>query len=80
MIALAFLSHFIGDYLLQSDWMAQEKTKRWWPAIAHALTYGLPFLVVTRSIPAIAVIIVTHVIIDHYRLARHVVWVKNLMA
>lgn len=80
MIALAFLAHFIGDYLLQSDWMAQEKTKRWWPAIAHALTYGLPFLIVTRSIPALVVIIVTHAVIDHYRLARHVVWVKNLLA
>lgn len=80
MIALAFLAHFVGDYLLQSDWMALEKTKRWWPAIAHALTYGLPFLVVTRSIPALAVIVVTHALIDHWRLARYVVWAKNLIA
>lgn len=79
-IALVFLAHFIGDYLLQSDWMAQEKTQRWWPAIAHALTYGLPFLILTRSVPALAVIVVTHAIIDHYRLARHVVWAKNLLA
>lgn len=40
-IALAGLAHMVGDYLIQSDWMAQEKTKRWWPAIAHALTYGI---------------------------------------
>lgn len=79
-LALAFLAHFIGDYLLQSDWMALEKTKHWWPAIVHAVTYGLPFLIVTRSIPALAVIVITHAIIDHYRLARHVVWAKNLLA
>lgn len=43
------LAHLIGDYLIQSHWMATEKTKRWWPAIAHAVTYGLPYLIVTRS-------------------------------
>ncbi|MGW4803092.1 DUF3307 domain-containing protein [Kitasatospora sp. NPDC004272] len=52
------LAHLAGDYLLQSDWMAAEKTKRWWPAWAHALTYGLPYVTVTRSVPALAVIVV----------------------
>jgi hypothetical protein len=74
------LAHLVGDYLLQSDWMAAEKAKRWWPAWAHALTYGLPHLAVTRSIPALAVIVVTHAVIDHYRLARHVCWAKNQLA
>lgn len=74
------LCHLAGDYLLQSDWMANEKSKRWWPAVAHALTYGLPFLFVTQSLFALAVIVVTHAVIDHYRLARHVVWAKNLLA
>ncbi len=74
------LAHLVGDYLIQSHWMATEKTKRWWPAWAHASTYGLPYLLVTRSPAALAVIVVTHAVIDHYRLARHVVWVKNLMA
>ncbi|OMB79302.1 DUF3307 domain-containing protein [Mycolicibacterium conceptionense] len=79
-IALAGLAHMVGDYLIQSDWMAQEKTKRWWPAIAHALTYGLPFLFITQSVLALAVIVGTHAVIDHYRLARHVVWFKNQLA
>ena len=74
------LAHLVGDYILQSEWMAKEKTKRWFPAWAHAVTYGLPFLFVTQSPAALAVIVVTHAIIDHYRLARHVVWVKNFVA
>jgi hypothetical protein len=74
------LAHLVGDYILQSDWMANEKTKRWFPAWAHAVTYGLPFLFVTQSPAALAVIVVTHAVIDHYRLARHVVWVKNFTA
>lgn len=45
------LAHLVGDYLLQSDWMANEKTKRRWPAWAHAITYGLPFLLVTHPRP-----------------------------
>lgn len=79
-IAAVVLAHMVGDYLIQSDWMAQEKTKRWWPAIAHAITYGLPFLLITQSPLALLVIVGTHAIIDHYRLARHVVWFKNQLA
>lgn len=74
------IAHLAGDYLIQSDWMANEKTKRWWPAIAHALTYGLPYVAVTRSLPALAVIVATHAVIDRYRLARHVCWAKNQAA
>lgn len=74
------LAHLVGDYLLQSDWMANQKTKHWWPAWAHALTYGLPFLLVTRSPAALGVIVITHAVIDHYRLARYVVWAKNFLA
>lgn len=80
MIALGIvLAHLVGDYLLQSHWMACEKTKRWWPAIAHGLTYTLPYLLVTQSPWALLVIGGTHIVIDRYRLARHVVWAKNLM-
>ena len=79
-IATAGLAHMVGDYLIQSDWMAQEKTKRWWPAIAHALTYGIPFLFVTQSPLALLVIVGTHAVIDRYRMARHVVWFKNQLA
>jgi hypothetical protein len=79
-LILAPLLHLVGDYLTQSDWMAQEKTKHWFPAIAHAVVYGLPFLLVTQSPLALVVIIGSHAVIDHYRLARHIVWAKNLFA
>jgi hypothetical protein len=74
------VAHLFGDYVIQSDWMALEKTKRWWPAVVHAVTYGLPFLLVTRSPWALLVIVGTHAVIDRYRLARHVIWAKNLLA
>lgn len=74
------LAHLVGDYVIQTDWMACEKTKRWWPAVAHGVTYTLPYLFVTQSPWALLVIAGTHIVIDRYRLARHVVWVKNLLA
>lgn len=79
-VALGLVAHMTGDYLIQSDWMAAEKTKRWWPAVAHAVTYGLPFLALTRNPLALLAIVTTHAVIDHYRLARHVAWAKNLLA
>jgi hypothetical protein len=81
MIALGIvLAHLTGDYLIQSDWMAIEKTKRWWPAIVHGVTYTAPYALVTQSLPALLVIGLTHIVIDRYRLARYVVFVKNFLA
>ena len=74
------MAHLVGDYMLQSDWMAMEKTKRTTAALAHVTTYVLPFLVVTRSPAALAFIAGTHFAIDRWRLARYVCWVKNWLA
>ena len=74
------LAHLVGDYLFQSHYMATEKTKRWWPAILHGVTYLVPFALVTQSPLALLMIGGTHAVIDRYWLARHVVWAKNLVA
>jgi hypothetical protein len=74
------MAHLVGDYVLQSHWMAVEKTRAHGPAAAHALTYALPFLVLTRSPARLAVIAGSHFVLDRWRLARHVVWAKNQVA
>jgi hypothetical protein len=71
------LAHAIGDYVLQSDWMATEKTKRSLAALVHVIFYGVPFLFLRPLWTAMAVIIGTHFIIDRWRLARFVVMIKN---
>ncbi len=68
--------HLTGDYLTQSDWMANNKTKAFTPAAVHALVYSLPFLLLGGWL-AFAVILGTHFFIDRYRLARFVVYAKN---
>lgn len=71
------VAHAVGDYILQSHWMATEKTKQSFAATIHAVTYTLPFVLITQSPAALTVIAGTHFLIDRFRLARFVVWLKN---
>ena len=46
MIPLSLLvAHFVGDFVLQSDWMAMNKSKLWWALTSHVSAYVLPFLI-----------------------------------
>lgn len=74
------LAHLAGDYLLQSHWMASQKTKSHLAALAHVIFYAIPFLIIKASWLAMLVIISTHFLIDRYRLARYVVFAKNFLA
>lgn len=71
--------HLVGDYITQTDWMANEKTKRSFVAVIHALVYSLPFLLLSPSLAAFLVIAISHALIDRFRLARYVIYVKNLI-
>ena len=79
MIGEAFLAHMVGDYLLQTEWMATRKVERWWPAVVHGVVYCLPFLVLTRSGWALVVIGGTHAVLDRYRLAKRVIWLRSFL-
>lgn len=76
---LQLLFHFWGDYILQSDWMATDKTKSSFPAFAHASVYSLPFVFLAHSVEAMLVILLSHFLIDRFRLARFVVYAKNFV-
>lgn len=80
-IAGTLLAHLVGDYMIQSHWMANAKTQRdvegWIAATLHGVTYTLPFLFITQSWLALVVIGGTHIVIDHWRLARYFVWARN---
>jgi len=73
------VAHAVGDYLLQSDWMATQKVRRWLPAAVHAALYGLPFLWLGPSPAALAVIAGTHLVIDRFRLAKWVLAATNAL-
>jgi len=73
-IMYGLLAHFIGDYLFQNDFIANQKTKKTWPAVVHVLLYSIPFYFILGFSYALLFVIVTHFFIDRYRLA--VYWIR----
>ena len=75
------IAHMIGDYVIQSDWMANNKTK---PglfglsvAFYHAATYTIPFIFIIQNPISLAIIMVSHGLIDHFRLAAKYTQLRN---
>lgn len=50
---LQLILHLFGDYVLQSQSMAEHKTKRSVAAGAHALCYSIPFLLAPLAINSV---------------------------
>lgn len=77
LLVLQIFFHLLGDYITQSDWMADNKAKDWRAALLHATIYTLPFCLIAPDGNARAVIFASHFVIDHWRFAVGVVWFKN---
>jgi len=74
---LLLCCHLVGDYLLQSQAMADRKVTDFRWAVIHAMFYLLPFMVVpfvagvdsVRWVVAVNIIFWSHAIIDRFRVA-----------
>lgn len=51
-IFLILAIHFVADFILQSDWMAQNKSKNIDALTFHVLTYGALFFCWSRCRPS----------------------------
>ncbi|MGG0642962.1 DUF3307 domain-containing protein [Sporosarcina gallistercoris] len=77
------VGHLIGDYLLQTSWMAAGKATKWAPLFAHCFVYTSvvsgAFLMDSGMIPIIVVIsfFVSHVILDRRCFVAW--WAKTVM-
>lgn len=56
--------HFMGDYVLQLDYIAQTKDKNLWHMVAHCILYTVPFALTFGIDWRLAVILISHFIID----------------
>mgnify|MGYP001582537638 CR=1 FL=1 len=74
-----FFAHLVGDYFLQSSWMALRKTHSSWAAGVHAATYGIPFLIFSPTLAAWSFIVVTHFFIDRFQLAKYLVYAQSYL-
>lgn len=71
------LAHLIGDYVLQSKWMATNKSTQSFPAFIHVLFYTLPFCFLTTNVYALSLILGTHFLIDRFSIAKHICKLRN---
>jgi len=59
------IAHLVGDFLLQNDWMALQKKKKWFPCAVHCTIYTLTIWVFTMW-PwwALPIVFATHYVFD----------------
>lgn len=75
------IGHLVGDYLFQTGWMAAKKMKCWHALIIHAAVYTVVIYLfglfsTGLSFIAIALIFISHVILDQGWLVR--TWTKYI--
>ncbi|MDQ0430645.1 hypothetical protein QOZ98_003524 [Planomicrobium stackebrandtii] len=63
------IGHLIGDFLLQTSWMAKYKATKWLPLLTHVSVYTAVIAVLGilsggLSLPALAIIFFGHIILD----------------
>ncbi len=79
-----FAAHLIGDWLVQTAWMANEKSKNLVPLLAHVLTYhlftfGALYLAgvdLAKALWATLFLAITHAILDNRRFEFW--WLKSV--
>ncbi len=64
LIITLIFCHLIGDYVLQTDFIAKTKGTNWYHLIVHCVLYCLPFFVTYGLTWQLLFIFVTHMIID----------------
>lgn len=63
-IITLIICHMIGDYVLQSDFIATTKGKNWYHLIVHCFLYVVPFIVCFELTWKILFLFISHIIID----------------
>ena len=67
--AWLFVGHLVGDFLLQTTWMAENKDKSWFPLLVHSSVYTLAVSLLAMpagglSAAGIALIFLAHIFLD----------------
>lgn len=80
---LMMLGHFVGDYLLQNQWMALNKSKPGWigflACTLHVVLYtaSVEYIASVYNPLALALIFIPHWLIDRFSLAKPFLKWKN---
>ena len=63
--------HFVGDYVLQNDFIAKTKGSNFWHMIAHCVLYSVPFAIVFGFGWQLWAVIVAHIVVDPLKARWH---------
>ena len=73
-----FLTHFIADWLFQTQWEALNKSKQFLPLFIHSLCYTLLFIPVLYfyqlNVYSLLLLFATHLILDNRKFENW--WIK----
>lgn len=58
------LCNLVGDYVLQSDFLAKTKGESWYHLLVHYLLYCLPFYLAFGFVWQLFVLFGVHVVVD----------------
>ena len=64
LLFILVVCHLIGDYCLQSDFIAKTKGQNWYHLFVHCALYVVPFYVVFGWCWQLGIIFVSHMIVD----------------
>jgi hypothetical protein len=56
--------HLIGDYVLQTPFIAETKGKNWYHLFIHCALYCVPFFILYGIVWQLGLIFVSHLVID----------------
>ena len=65
--------HLLGDYVLQSNYIATTKGENWYHLIVHCVLYTIPFVFALGIHPILLLIFVSHIIIDALKARWHII-------
>jgi hypothetical protein len=72
------LVHLLGDYILQNDYLAINKSKKSLVCLIHVLIYTSCFLLLTVSWKALLVIGITHFLVDRFHTPlKRFIWLRG---
>lgn len=63
-ILVLIFCHLVGDFVLQSDYIAKTKGENWYHLIVHCILYTLPFYLAFGFVWQFYVLLVSHFVID----------------
>lgn len=63
----------LGDYVLQSDFIASSKGQNWYHLMVHCFLYAVPFYAGFGYDWRLLVIVGTHIVIDALKARWHVI-------